>query len=293
MGAGAGTVETPFRGVLKMISTRVGFCLIACSLAVLAGSCMRPPKAPAGVACAVAYAAATQKAVGEGRADDADDIITAGGGVPYGPAAPLPASKIDGPANASSAAVAFDDLSVKVTARKRQTAGRRQPTSFARVIGTSDFTVAAPISCQFEINSKAIVTVKGGTIGYEVRAAISTGVGAAVAGAAYEVQYQFRESQTGNIDVYSAATHSVPLAFLQTLVDPATGTPLTAVGQPANPAPFSTSDLGPPGGFMLTPGNYTVHYTLEANGQAERQTIPPTVTVDIDADAQFDIVTFP
>lgn len=44
---------------------------------------------------------------------------------------------------------------------------------------------------------------------------------------------------------------------------------------------------------MLDPGNYTVRYTLEADGLAERQTAPPTVVVDIDADAKFDIVTFP
>jgi hypothetical protein len=36
-----------------------------------------------------------------------------------------------------------------------------------------------------------------------------------------------------------------------------------------------------------------VTYTLEAEGVAERQTVPPSVVVDIDADAQFDIVTFP
>lgn len=269
-----------------MISARLAFCMIAFSMAIVVGSCMRrEPPPPAGVACAVAYVAATQKAVGEGVADDADDVGTAAGGVPYGPAAALPATAADGPANASSSAVAFDNLIVKVTAQKRSTAGRRQPTSFARTIGTSDFTVAAPINCQFEIDSKATVTVQGGTTGYKVRAEITTGAGAPVTGAAYEVHYEFRENQTGNINVFNSATPGAPLKFLRLLTDP--------LGLAVNPGTFMTTDLGPPGGFMLNPGNYTVEYTLDADGLAQRQTTPPTVTVNIDADAQFDIVTFP
>ncbi len=212
-------------------------------------------------------------------------MINAAGGVPYGPVAALPAGSADGPANAMSTAAAFDNLGVKVTARKRQTAGRRQPTTSARTIGTSNFTVAAPVTRQFEINSVANVTVKGGTIGYKARAEISPGAGALVRGAAYEVQYQFRENQFGGIDAYSAATPGASLAFLLTLLGPA--------GVQLNPAPFTAADLGPPGGFVLNPGNYTVQYTLDAEGQAERQTVPPTVTVDLDVDAKFDIVTFP
>ncbi len=61
-----------------MISLRLAACLITCSVAIAVGSCARsespmrsePPlpgkltRAPAGVACAVVYAAATQTTVG-------------------------------------------------------------------------------------------------------------------------------------------------------------------------------------------------------------------------------------
>jgi hypothetical protein len=159
----------------------------------------------------------------------------------------------------------------------------------ARTIGASNFTVAppVPITCQFQIDSNAIVTVMGGTTGYKVRAEITTAAGGPVTGAAYAVEYEFRQGLTG-IDIFSEASPGAPLKFLRVLTDP--------LGVPVNPGTFSTAlapDLGPPGGFMLAPGTYTVTYTLEAEGVAERQTVPPSVVVDIDADAQFDIVTFP
>lgn len=263
--------------------------LLLCSMAAFVVGCERappPPPPPAGVPCAVVYVAESRTLSGEGRADDGEDVINAAGGVPYGPTPVLPASAADGAANATSDAAAFDDLKVKVTARKRITAGRRQPKTFARTIGASDFTVAARIQCQFQIDSNAMLTLMGGAITYRARAEIVTGAGAPVIGGAYEVQYEFRETPAGGIDVFSASTPGAALTFLRTLTDPITGGLL-------NPAPFIEMDLGPPGGFVLDPGNYTVRYTLEADGLAERQTAPPTVVVDIDTDAKFDIVTFP